>query len=204
MENEEARVQQLMEDEGQPEAVARRIARLEAERDAAVGERGAAVGERDAAVGERDAAVGEKKAAMKLAEQAVLAAIKALGTAVWSVQRREKLGTLLAIHVGLAEAHASCPNPPAQVDRADDGRGDHPGRAGSEAMVHRGQRHRHARAVGRPARARADVDRLGQDGRVAEAPGWRALMADPDASSLCRQILRLHMLLGFAGQTAVV
>ena len=187
MENEE-RVWELMRD-GHAEASARLIARLEAERDAAVNAR-------DAAVNARDGAVNEKKAAIKLAERTVLAAIDALGSN-WSVLR--KLSLLFIMSEGLAEALASL----TQVEQ-DDGCGDHPGGAGSEEMVHRGQRHRHARAVGSRALARADVDRLGQDGGIADALGWQALMADPDAKSLCGQILKLHMMLGFAGRKEVV
>ena len=203
MENEE-RVWELMRD-GHAEASARLIARLEAERDGAVNardgavnERDAAVNERDAAVNEKDAAVNEKKAAIKLAERTVLAAIDALESN-WSVQR--KLRMLSIMSEGLAEALAIFSL--TQVEQ-DDGCGDHPEGAGSEEMVHRGQRHRHARAAASRAHARADVDRLGQDGGIADALGWQALMADPDAKSLCGQIFKIHMLLGFAGRKEVV
>ena len=114
----------------------------------------------------RDAAVSEKNAVYNLAERTVLAAIDALGRN-WSVRRK----LVHFMRDGLADAHTFL------TQAEQDGRGDHPGRAGP----------------------RADVD-LGEDSGAADnTPGWRALMADQDASSLCRQIMRLHMLLGFAG-----
>jgi len=58
MEN-EGRVRELIRD-GHAEASARLIARLEAERDAAVDERDTAVNEKKAAVNEKKAAVNEK------------------------------------------------------------------------------------------------------------------------------------------------
>jgi hypothetical protein len=150
-----------------------------------------------AAIAERDAAIAERDAAIRVAEQAVLAAINALGSN-WSVQHKSHMLSTLIDR--LSDAKGSFVACHAQVRWDDDGPGGHQGGAGSPALVHEGEWHEHANVRYRGSCSRADPDRLGQDGGLADddatARCWSVLNADPATRRLRELILGFHISLG--------
>lgn len=135
-------------------------------------------------------ALGEKDAAIRVAERAVITAIKSLGP-LWSVPEKT-----CALNTSLECLTLSCPR---QGEGTDDGQDYHSAGTGRATLVYRSQWHDCARCAFKPARARKDSDRLGEDCGIADA--WFVLNLCPEARTLRELTLKFYMLLGLKEQS---